>query len=155
MTDGEHKGAKIFARLTVEGSSDGARTAQSISFGLIGSIVRSAIGVRADYTSPPTEAKLANFSFENLDGIAFIGKTGRIERGKLRDPSQGPNSDRYDDRATLATGVTLDMATDWNAWKNAPRGFALNDSLSGAMAPPNGSGDLGVAIDTPPWGDQA
>jgi hypothetical protein len=88
ITDGPHKGAKIFVRLVVEGSSDGAKTAQAISFGLIGSIVRSAMGVKSDDMAPAVEAKLSNFDFEALDRVAFVGKTGRIERGKLRDPSR-------------------------------------------------------------------
>jgi hypothetical protein len=156
LADGPHKGAKIFARLVVEGSSDGAKQAQSISYGLIGSIVRSALGVKADDMSPAVEAKLANFDFEDLDKVRFVGKTGRIERGKLRDPTQGPNSEKYDDKATLACGVTPDMTKDWEAWSHASRGFDMDDGLDGATAPPappNGAGDSGVVIDTPPWGD--
>jgi hypothetical protein len=157
ITEGPHKGAKIFARLVVEGSSDGAKKAQSISYDLIGTIVRSALGVRADDMSPAVEAKLANFDFEGLDNVRFLGRTGRIERGKLRDPTQGPNGERYDDRATLETGVTPDMGKDWEQWKDAPRGLHMDDGLSGAMtapeAPSNGAGDSGVAIDTPPWAD--
>jgi hypothetical protein len=157
ITESAHKGGKIFARLVVEGSSDGAKQAQSISFGLIGSIVRSAMGVKSDDMSPAVEAKLADFDFEDLDGIRFIGKTGRIERGKLRDPTQGPNSERYDERATLACGVTPDMTKEWEPWKNAARGFGMDDGLDGATAPsgsaPNGSGDSGAAVETPPWAD--
>jgi hypothetical protein len=155
LMEGPHKGVKIFARLVVEGSNDGAKTAQSISYALIGSIVRSAMGVRADDMSPAVEAKLGSFDFEDLDGIRFIGKTGRIERGKLRDPSQGPNSEKYDDKSTLACGVTPDMTQEWAQWKDAPRGFGRDDGLDGAMspAPPNGSGDSGAAIDAPPWAD--
>jgi hypothetical protein len=153
LTDGPHKGAKIFARLTVEGSSERAR---GINFDLIGSIVRSAMGVKSDDMSPAVEAKLANFDFEDLDGIRFIGKTGRIERGKVRDPSQGPDSERYDDKATLGTGVTANMTKEWEQWKDAPRGLGMDDGLDGAMAPSapsNGAGDSGVVIDVPPWGD--
>jgi hypothetical protein len=115
------------------------------------------MGVRSDDMSPAVEAKLVSFDLEDLDKIRFIGKSGKIERGKLRDPSQGPNSDRYDDKATLACGVTPDMGKDWETWKQAPRGFDMDDGLDGAMAPsgspPNGGGDSGVAIDTPPWAD--
>jgi hypothetical protein len=157
IADGPHKGAKIFARLVVEGSSDGAKTAQAISYGLVGSIVRSALGVNANDMSPAVEAKLANFDFEDLDKIRFVGKTGRIERGKLRDPTQGPDGDRYDDRATLACGVTPDMTKEWDQWKSFPRGFDIDDGLGGAMAPPvpppNGAGDLSEAVEAPPWAD--
>jgi hypothetical protein len=160
ITDGPHKGAKIFVRLVVEGSNDGAKTAQAISFGLIGSIVRSAMGVKSDDMSPAVEAKLSDFHFEALDRVAFVGKTGRIERGKLRDPSQGPNGERYDDKATLACGVTPDTGKDWTDWKHAPRGFSFDDGLEGAMkpsgAPLNGPGNgSGAEIDAPPWADEA
>jgi hypothetical protein len=151
FTDGPHKGAKAFPKLVVEGSSE---IAKSISLGLVGSIVRSAMGVKLDDMSPEVDAKLGNFEFDDLDGVRFIGKTGKIERGKLRDPSAGPNSDKFDDKTTIATGVTPDMAADWNPWKDAPRGFALDDGLDGAMestgSRPNGSGD---AVATPPWAE--
>jgi hypothetical protein len=157
FADGEHKGAKAFPRLVVEGSSDGAKTATSISLDLIGSIARSALGLRSDDMSPAAEAKLSNFDFEKLDGICFIGKTGKVERGKLRDPSAGPNSERYDDKTTIACGVTPDMEKDWKLWASAPRGFNADGGLDGVMEPsgprPNGSGDSGVVIDTPPWAE--
>jgi hypothetical protein len=158
ITNGQHKGSKIVVRLVVEGSSAGAMTAQSISYGLIGSMVRSAMGLRSDDMSPQVAAKLTDFNFEDLDGIRFIGKTGRIERGKLRDPSQGQNGDRYDDKATLARGVTPDMEKDWKPWASAPRGFNTGDGLDGVVESsgprPNDSGDSAVAIDMPPWGDE-
>jgi hypothetical protein len=153
IIDGPYAGSKAFPRLVVEGSSDGAQTAKDISHGLIASIVRSALGVRIDDMSPAVEAKLKDFNFEDLDNVNFIGK---IERGKLRDPSAGPNSDRYDDKTTIATGVTPDMTTDWEAWKNAPRGLSLNDSLHGAMTPgsPRPNGQNGAdAVAPPPWAD--
>jgi hypothetical protein len=148
LADGPHKGAKIFARLVVEGSSDGAKTATSISLGLVSSIARSAMGLRSDDMGPAAEATLSDFKFEDLDGTQFIGRTGKVERGKLRDPSQGPNGERYDDRATLERGVTPDMGKDWEQWKHAPRGFGLNAGSS-----PNGPGDSGAVIDVPPWAD--
>jgi hypothetical protein len=151
LVDGPHKGAKAFPKLVVEGSSE---TAKSISLGLIGSIVRTALGVTLDDMSPAVEAKLSNFDFESLDGVRFIGKTGKIERGKLRDPSAGPNSEKYDDKTTIACGVTPDMTADWNPWKDAPRGFSLDDGLDGVMQPrPNGSGSSGAVIEAPPWAD--
>jgi hypothetical protein len=158
FTDGPHKGAKAFPRLVVEGSSDGAQTAKAISYRLIGSIVRSAMGVKSNDMGPEVEAKLTNFDFEHLDGVRFIGKTGKVERGKLRDPSAGPTSERYDDKTTIACGVTPDMK-EWEPWKNAPRGFNLDSGRDGAMEPygsrPNSSGDSGAVIETPPWGEGA
>lgn len=158
ILDGPHMGAKAFPRLVVEGSSAGCQTAKEISYGLIGSIVRSALGLRLDDMSPEVEAKLANFDFENLDAVAFIGKTGKIERGKLRDPSAGPNGDRFEDKTTIATGVTPDLEKEWKLWANAPRGLRLDDSLPGVMksggSRSNGPDDQNAVIDTPPWGDQ-
>jgi hypothetical protein len=49
------------------------------------------------------------------------------------------------------------MTQDWAPWKDAPRGFNIDDGLSGAMAAPgapsNGAGDSSAAIETPPWAD--
>ena len=154
FTDGPYKGAKAFQRLTVERCSDRAK---EISLDLIGSIARSAMGVRSDDKSPEVAAKLTDFNFEDLDGIRFIGKTGRIERGKLRDPNAGSNGDRYDDKTTIACGVTPDMEKDWKPWASAPRGFNTGDGLDGVVESsgprPNDSGDSAVAIDMPPWGE--
>jgi hypothetical protein len=159
FTDGDYKGAKAFPNLVVEGSSDGAKTAQSVCFALIGSMVRSAMGVKWDDMSPAVEAKLANFNLKDLNGMRFIGKTGPIERGKLRDPGQGPNGERYNDKTKIARGVTPDMEKDWKPWASAPHGFNLDNGLDGATEPgrsrPNGSGDSGAVVDTPPWGEWA
>jgi hypothetical protein len=153
--DGPYKGAKAFPRLVVEGSSEGAKTAADISFGLIGSIARSAMGVRADDLSPEVEAKLVDFDFEDLDGVAFIGKTGKIERGRLRDPSAGPNSDRYDDKTTIARGVTPDMEKEWKMWPTAPRGLGragiLNSGKAPSGSPTAGTGGASPPIEEPPW----
>ena len=118
---------------------------------MIGSIVRSAMGVKLDDMSPEVDAKLIDFDFEDLDNVRFIGKTGKIERGKLRDPSAGPNSDRFDDKTTIACGVTPDMEADWKAWKDVPRGFDLDDGLDGAMTPASVASVS--PIDPPPWAD--
>jgi hypothetical protein len=93
----------------VEGSGEGAQLAKSISYGLIASIARFAMAVRSDDTGPAIEAELTNLSFEKLNGVRFIGKTGPIERGKLRDP----NGERYDDKTTIATEVTPNNAKEW------------------------------------------
>jgi hypothetical protein len=146
LTDSAHKGGKVFARFVVEG-----RKVQQFTIDILGSIARSAMGVNANDRSKETEAKLGNFQWEDLNGARFIGKTGKIEKGKLKDPTQGPNGERYDDKATLACGVTPDMKEEWTPWKDAPRGFGLNDSLNGVMRPPLVEPDIDV--DEPPWGD--
>ena len=146
LTDGPHKGGRIFARYVVEGSSDGAKTAQKISYDMLGSVARSALGLASTDMSKAAEQALGDFDFEVLDGTRFIGKTGRIERGKLRDPRQGPNGERYDDRATLGTGVTPDMP-EWAPWKDAPRGLGFSGgNLNGVAA-------LEGGLEPPPWGD--
>ena len=77
VTDGPFKGNGFFPRWTVEGPEAGHQQAKEISYALIGSIVRSALGLTSTDASPEARAKLVNFDFENLDGLRFIGRTGR------------------------------------------------------------------------------
>jgi hypothetical protein len=150
---GPFKGEAFYPKLTVEGPEPGHEAAKQISYALIGSIVRSACRLALDDMGPEAQTKLNDFNFEDLHDARFIGKTGKIERGKLRDPSMGPHGDRYDDKTTLACGVTPDMAKEWGEWKNTPRGLHLDDGLDGALASTGSTPAQASPIDPPPWAE--
>jgi hypothetical protein len=126
LTGGDHKGRKLWTRLTVEGDNHAA--AITNSFDLLGSILRSAFNLAMNDASPEAQTKL-NAGFEVFDGLHFYGKIG-VERGKLTNDGSG---ERWPDKNTLIAGVTKDMS-GWPGPIAQDVGFTAGPSPATASA---------------------
>jgi hypothetical protein len=75
VLDGEHAKRKFWARLTLEGESDGHKDAHDISLRTLRAILESARGIRPDdQTDDAKKARMADYA--DFDGIRFIGRIG-------------------------------------------------------------------------------
>jgi hypothetical protein len=97
VLEGQHTKRKFWTLMTVEGETDGHRTAADISGSRIRAILESVAGIRPDDESDAAKAKRRLSSWGDLDGVRFVAKIG-IEKGK----------DGYKDKNTLAEVITPD-----------------------------------------------
>jgi hypothetical protein len=134
LTGGDHKGRKLWTRLTVEGDNHAAAIERS--FDLLGSMLRSAFNLAMSDASPETQGKL-NVGFEVFDALHFYGKIG-VDRGKLSNDGSGG---RWPDQNTLIAGVTKDMP----GW---PGPVAQDVGFPAEPAPAIASGP---SVPTPSW----
>jgi hypothetical protein len=118
VLEGQYARKKLWALLTLKGTTQGHLEAGDISKSRIRAILESAYGIRPDDKSPTACAARKIGSYEDLDGLAFMGKIG-IE------PARGT----YQARNVLLEVITPERSqwrklTQPAARKNTPAAIA-------------------------------
>jgi hypothetical protein len=125
VVDGEYAKRKVFARLTLQGTTEGHAEAGQISRNTLRAMIESARGILPnDKSDAALEKRKLPGGWQELDGIRFIAKLG------IR-----PARDGYSAKNTILEIITPDR-TDWKRPEQAPASATAAPATAATSAPP-------------------
>jgi hypothetical protein len=140
LTDGTHKGRKVFEHLLLEGTTAGQAQAVEISRSKLRAILDSALGLKPDDISPQARAA-RTVSLKQFEGMTFMGKIG-VEKGKPKNDGTGES---WPDKNILAAVITPDKK-EWRLSEQPP---PFNGGSGGA--PSSAPSTPAAPIGRPEW----
>lgn len=142
---------KVWGMYVVDGETEGQKEAAAISRSLMRAMLESAFGIDPADDSPGAMERRQVSGWEAFDGLRFCGRLG-IQRGELKDKTNGPDSERFADKNILREAVTVDNP------KYMPPGFqnatsGQKTALGGAVAQqkPKTAATSGGTTAKPSW----
>ena len=138
LTDGTHKGRKVFEHLLLEGTTAGQAQAVEISRSKLRAILDSALGLKPDDISPQARAA-RTVSLKQFEGMTFIAKIGIGKGGPKKDKSGNETGENWPDGNILAGVITPDKK-EWHPVEPPPPfnggGGASSTTQPTSSAPP-------------------